>query len=300
MADGILCASEKQRDLWIGFLMAQKLIAPSLYDQDPSLRHFIDVVPFGLSSIPPKKTGRGMREQLGLRREDKVLLWGGGIWNWFDPLSLIKAMKILSQNRPDIKLVFMGVKPPDPAVPAMTMAWEAIQLAQNLEVIDKCVFFHREWVPYDERQNFLLDADIGVSMHFEHLETCFAFRTRILDYLWAQLPIIATLGDSFGDLIDRRQLGHVVPYQNEEAIAAAIVNLLSNPHELLQIKRNMAEVREQFYWQSVLAHLEMMIERLASLPKPREKWQARKALIGFLINKVREKGLIACCKKAFS
>ena len=60
MADGILCASEKQRELWLGFLMAQKLITPSLYDHDPSLRNFLAVVPFGLSSAHPSKKWKGI------------------------------------------------------------------------------------------------------------------------------------------------------------------------------------------------------------------------------------------------
>ena len=63
MAQGILCASEKQRKLWIGFLLANKLITPSLYDQDPSLRQFIDIVPFGLSSTLPLKNGIGIERK---------------------------------------------------------------------------------------------------------------------------------------------------------------------------------------------------------------------------------------------
>ena len=41
-------------------------------------------------------------------------------------------------------------------------------------------------MPYDERADYLLDADVGVSTHFPHIETEFSFRTRILDYLWAR------------------------------------------------------------------------------------------------------------------
>lgn len=299
MADGILCASEKQRELWTGFLLAQKLVAPSLYDRDPSLSGFLAIVPFGLSSTPPSKNGTGLREKLGMHQEDKILLWGGGIWNWFDPLSLIKGMKIVSQSRPDIKLVFMGVKPPDPNLPTMAMAVEAMQLAHRLELFDRSVFFHQEWVPYEERQNFLLDADLAVSTHFDHLETRYSFRTRILDYLWAGLPIIATMGDSFAELIDRHQLGHVLPYQNEEAIAASIIHLLSHPDELKLMKQRMESVREQFYWQSVVKPLQNMIEHLATLPREKKKWRAGKALTHLLINKVREKGLLACCQKVF-
>jgi len=300
MADGILCASEKQREFWLGFLLAQKMITPHCYDRNPNLRGFIDVVPFGLSSTPPKKNGMGLREKLGLCREDKVLLWGGGIWNWFDPLSLIKAMKIVSTARADIKLVFMGVTPPDPQIPAMAMAREAMQLAQKLELEGRSVFFHREWVPYEERANFLLDADAGVSTHFDLLETHFSFRTRILDYLWAELPILATQGDAFADLIDRNRLGHVVPYQNEEAIAASIIALLDDAGQLVQIKQNLRALRQQFYWDSAIVPLQRMIEQLTLLPHVRKRWEERKAFMIFLIGKLREKGFKECFQRVFN
>ena len=149
MADGILCASEKQRDLWMGFLLSQKLLSLSHYNRDPSFRSFIEVVPFGLPDhLPLPKKERGLRKKYGFQPADKILLWGGGIWNWFDPLSLIKAVKIMSQKRSDIKLVFMGVTPPDPNLPEMPMSRKAIQLAQELQLIDRSVFFNPEWGPY--------------------------------------------------------------------------------------------------------------------------------------------------------
>ncbi len=299
MANGILCASEKQRELWIGFLLAHKLITPALYDQDSSLRHFLAVVPFGLSSIPPKKTGKGLREKYSLHANDKVLLWGGGIWNWFDPLSLIKAMKIISQKRHDIKLVFMGVKPPDPDLPTTSMSAQAIQLAKDLALINQCVFFNHEWVPYDERQNFLLDADIGVSTHFDHLETHFSFRTRILDYLWAELPILATQGDAFAELIERGQLGVVIPYQNEQAIANAILSLVNHPNQLQQIKRNVCKMRDQFYWTSVIEPLNQMIHQLSASCQSRRIWQDGKALLELVGAKLKERGVVACFNTAY-
>ena len=297
MAHGILCASEKQRELWLGFLLGQKLITPALYDADPSLRNYLAVVPFGLSSTSPKRSGKGLKEKLGLHADDKVILWGGGIWNWFDPLSLIKAIKIISMKRSDIKLVFMGVKPPDPAAFHLSMALEAMQLAKKLDLIDRFVFFHHDWVPYEERENFLLDADIGVSTHFDHLETRYAFRTRILDYLWAQLPVVATTGDSFAELIERHDLGATVPYQNEQALAQAFLSILENPDRIKQIKDNLSLIREQFHWEKTVAPLNQMIEQLSLLPKPRSQWQNGKAALGFLKRKIQDKGLAACFYK---
>ncbi|WP_068469525.1 glycosyltransferase [Candidatus Protochlamydia phocaeensis] len=291
MADGIICASEKQRDLWMGFLLGQKRIHPKLYDSDNSLRNLIDVVPFGLSSSSPVKNGPGLREKYGFQSDDKILLWGGGIWNWFDPLTLIRAIKLLSQQRSDVKLVFMGIKNPDPTVPDMAMCRDAIQLAKELELIDKSVFFNMGWVPYEERHNSLLDAAVGVSTHFDHLETRYSFRTRMLDYIWAQIPILATTGDSFAELIDQHQLGRVVPYQDEKALANAIVDLIDHPAKLNQIKSNHQQLAPQFHWETVVRPLHRMIAEFTSQPTSSFSFHDFQTLTNFVTAEVKEKGL---------
>ena len=48
LADFIFCADDRQRDMWIGMLMALALVPPDVYDRDPSLRRLIDVVPYGV------------------------------------------------------------------------------------------------------------------------------------------------------------------------------------------------------------------------------------------------------------
>ena len=40
-ADFAICASERQRDLWLGALMSAGLIEPERYGQDPGYRSFI-------------------------------------------------------------------------------------------------------------------------------------------------------------------------------------------------------------------------------------------------------------------
>lgn len=45
LADFVVCTSDRQRDLWIGMLMALALVPPDVYERDPSLRRLIDVVP---------------------------------------------------------------------------------------------------------------------------------------------------------------------------------------------------------------------------------------------------------------
>ena len=254
--DFFMCASEKQRDFWLGALGAMDRINPQNYDADPQLRALIDVVPFGTEDHEPEATRPMVRGVIdGIDGDSKIVLWGGGIYNWFDPLTLIRAIDITRHRIPEIRLLFMGVKHPNPAVPEMRMAVEARTLARELDLIGTHVIFHEEWVPYAERVNFLLESDIGVSCHLDHVETAFSFRTRILDYLWSGLPIVCTGGDSFADLVEGEGLGRTVPAQDPQALADALVEVLTDAAAAKAMRANVLQVRERYRWSVVLRPL---------------------------------------------
>jgi len=230
-ADFVICASEKQRDLWLGGMGVAGLVDVNSYAADPTYRSFIDVVPFGLPGEPPKRGPSGLKDALpGIGADDEVLLWGGGVWRWLDALTPIRATGLLrAQGRP-VHLVFQGIERPSlepDEVP--TSAAEAIALARELELEDSCVHFHHDWVPYEERQSWLLDSDLGISAHSDHLEARFSFRTRVLDYLWAGLPVVTSSGDSIAELVEREGLGRTVAPGDAEAFAAACAELLDDP-----------------------------------------------------------------------
>ncbi len=206
VADFMICASERQRDYWLGRLCALGRLGPEAFTDDPSARRLLGVVPFGLPTHPPVPGRKRIKGILtGVAESDRVLLWGGGIWDWLDPLTPIRAMSQRSDS--DLKLVFAGTQSPNPTTPPMAMALRARELAAELGVLGSKVFFLDEWVPYEERGSLLLEADGGFSAHLEHLETRFSFRTRILDYLWAGLPVLTSTGDAMGDLVEGKGLG---------------------------------------------------------------------------------------------
>ena len=91
------------------------------------------------------------------------------------------------------------------------------------------VHFHEEWVPYERRADWLLDADVGVSAHRDDVETRFAFRTRVLDYLWAGLPVLCTAGDALADEVQRLDLGAALPPGDVDGWGAAIEALVRDP-----------------------------------------------------------------------
>ena len=254
--DFFLTASERQRMFWLGQLAAVGRINPSNYVGDPDLAGLIDVVPFGLSEISPVHTRPVLRGVVpGIAPGDKVLLWSGGLYNWFDPKTLIRAVALLAERRDSVRLFFQGTKHPHPGVPEMSIVSESRALADELGALDKTVFFNPSWVDFDDRQNYLLEADAGVSTHFSHIETTFSFRTRILDYLWAGLPMVVTDGDHFAEVIKAEGLGVVVDAGDVEALASALELVLFDEEFRIEAQANISRVREQYYWSETLKPL---------------------------------------------
>jgi len=250
--DAFVCASERQRDLWIGALAALGRVDPDRYRSDPSLRSFVGIVPFGIDPRPPEPRGRVLKGVVpGITESDRVALWGGGVWNWLDPLTVIRAVERV--ERPDLRLVFLGTRRPEPARVAMDGQARAIALARERDLLDRKVFFIEGWVPYAELGSYLLEADVGVAAHADDLETRYAFRTRLLDCIWAGLPIVTTGGDSLSELVQSRGLGRAVQPGDVDGFAAALAEVLDTDRS--SFAEAMADVRRELEWPRVVEPL---------------------------------------------
>lgn len=254
-ADFFLVASPRQRDFWLGWLSAAGRINPLTYGDDPTLRRLVGVVPFGVPDRPPLRGARPLRGVFpGIGQQDTVLLWGGGLYNWLDPLTLIRAVDRLRHRRPRLRLVFLGTRHPNPNVGEMDVAREARNLSDELGLTGDVVVFNERWVPYEERGDFLLDADVGVTTHLDHVESAFAFRTRALDYLWAGLPVVATQGDWLADLIEREDLGQTCVPGDVASLVEALDQVLE-PARMEVCRANVARVADLYRWSRVLLPL---------------------------------------------
>lgn len=255
-ADFLLCASEKQRTFWLGQMAAVGRVNAMTYEADNTLSDLIAVAPFGLDEEIPVQDRHAIKGTIpGISETDKVLIWGGGIYNWFDTETLLRAMRKVADTHPNARLFFLGVAHPNPDVPQMSVVSRTFDLSDELGLTDKHVFFNREWVAFDDRHNYLLDADAAVSTHFEHIETVFSFRTRILDYLWARLPMVTTRGDGFADIISSAPLGRTVREKDVDALAAAIIDVLYDEALRQQVAENIEDVRNSFTWEHALEPL---------------------------------------------
>jgi hypothetical protein len=235
-ADLILCANERQRDLWIGGLALHGLIESG---------DLVMEVPFGVPDAPLPAPGglRAAYPEIG--PDEKVLLWGGGLWGWLDASTPMRA----AARMDGVHLVVMGAGRPGLEASGQAGHLEAA-LAEARGLPN--VHINRGWVPYEERGGWLAEADLGITAHHDHLEARYAHRTRVLDYLWAGLPVVATRGDAMADLVERERLGLTVPVGDDAAFAAACEQLLASPDAA---RDRVAAFAPSLRWERVAAPL---------------------------------------------
>jgi glycosyltransferase involved in cell wall biosynthesis len=277
LGDAFLCASERQRDHWLGALAALGRVTPAVYAGDPALRSLVAVVPFGLDQARPS-SGPVVKGVLpGIAASDRLLLWGGGIWNWFDPLTVIRAVGRLAESRDDVKLLFLGLAHPSTAVGEMSMADQAVELAAELGLDGRSVFFNREWVPYDERLAWFAEADLGVSAHRDSFEARLAFRTRLLDHIAVGTPLVVTRGDVLGDLVESRGMGRALAPGDIQGWTAALGELLDDERAYAAAATAVEAAQEELSWSRIGEPLAGLIDRV--VPSPRRRSAESGALL---------------------
>jgi glycosyltransferase involved in cell wall biosynthesis len=281
VADMAICASEKQRDLWLGGMSLAGLIDLPRYRADPTFRSFVDVVPFGVPERPPRHSGAVLKGVWpGIGQDDQVLLWAGGVWRWLDPLTPIRAVERLRAGGRPVHLVFLGTGRPtlQPGrVP--TTADAAIALVRD-RGLEHCVHFNPGWVPYEEREGYLLESDLGVCAHYDHLEARFSFRTRVLDHFWAGLPSVVSSGDSIGELVERRGLGRAVAPEDDEGFAAACAALLDDRQAYAAAAERVRQLTPSLRWsQAARPLVEFCLDPQRERPRP-ARWTLVRATYG--------------------
>ena len=256
--DFFVCATNRQRYYYLGVLNVLGRINPLTYNEK-----LIDIVPFGVPNEDPVYEDKKnvMRGSL-VDNDDLVVLWFGGIYPWFDAITLIKAIDIAVKKNPKIKLVIMGAVHPRGHAPPDNYV-KTLELSKQLGLYNNSVFF-TEWRPYEERIYWYREADVGVCTYPIHLETELSNRTRIVDMLWGGLPIITTEGDELSGLIKEYKCGETVKPHNPEKLADVLIDILTNDNKRNTMEENTKRlVDERFRWEKVIKPLAEYLDRPA-------------------------------------
>jgi glycosyltransferase involved in cell wall biosynthesis len=206
----------------------------------------------------------------GIEKGDRVVLWNGGIVRWYDPLTLVRAVARIVPRRPEVKLLFLGTKYPVVGFDPGATLGEAQALSRELGLLGENVLFNEGWLPYDESGQYMVEADIGVSTYYDNLETHFSYRTRLVDFLWAETPVVCTRGDVIAEMVERRGLGVAVPEGDVDALQAALLRLLDDQDFYSTCKRNLRAIKDELQWERTLSPLVEFCRNETSIA--RGKW----------------------------
>lgn len=262
--DAFLYSNQRQLDFWMGYAFGAGQVSPTTFVKRNVFEQFI-LAPMGIDDKLQLKKGKPMYKGVlkGVAEDDIVMIWNGGIYNWYDGVTLVEAMQLVWKQNPRIKMVFPGTVHPTSTMRKWQETVDTVKRANDLKLVGKNIFFFESWIPYHERVTFLMEADIGIYTHKPSIETEFSHRTRVIDgHILVNLPTIATEGDYFADLVEREGLGATVPPFDAEALAAAIVET-AKPANLKKARANMARIRPQYSWDQTMAKL---VEYIAADP----------------------------------
>ncbi len=262
--DFFLCASRTQRHLWLGHLAAAGRLNPSTHADDPTFQSLLAIAPFGIDDEPfaPTKT---FADHIPAATGSPRLLWAGGLHDWLDPITVIEAMPRIRQAHPGAQLILLGGRHPNKALEPMAMVGRAKHRAADLGLLDDAVLIHEEWITNAERADLLADADLGVLAQSDHAETEFAFRTRLLDHIWAGLPTVSTMGDDLSRELAVHGAGRMVPPLDPDSFAEACLELL-DPATRAKVAQNTVSRAKHHRWADALAPLVAFVDNPRMAP----------------------------------
>ncbi|WP_291443662.1 radical SAM protein [Desulfovibrio sp.] len=259
--DFLLCGNERQRLYWLGVLTSLGRTGSAEYARHHEYRNLMDVVPFGVRETLPCRREHGIRNtQTGFTQDDFIILWFGGIWDWLDPQPLIRAVHSANKQNSKIKIFFSMFAPKggQPSTTAVAARNEALRL----NALGTCVYFRPEPVPFDDRENFLLDADIGVFFQLPNLETSLSARTRVYDYVWGGLPILMTAGDETAEMLRPHQQDLILESYTEESLADTLLRYASDKRKQREYREKITQLRKELLWKKQVQPLDTYIRSL--------------------------------------
>lgn len=257
-ADFVLAASEEQRSFYLGLLLGLGRLTPAILEGDPEARKLCDVAPFGVDDEPPGEPAP--HESTGPGGYD---VFFGGVYDWYDPGLVLDAWPEILAAVPEARLLFS--ESPNPESTPQTRLSEVTARARREGWLGHSIFV-LPWLPHERRGGLYRSCRLAVVAQAPSLETELSFRTRILDFLWAGLPVVSTSGGPAARLVERTGSGRVVA-PRAGALAVAVVDLLRDEEARARASARARETAKGFRWNRTLEPLLRFVSAPRRLPR---------------------------------
>jgi glycosyltransferase involved in cell wall biosynthesis len=193
--DRFSVCSHRQR-----YMMLGELGAVGRLNRHTATENLVEVlVPYHLSKTEFEHK-RNVLRGVCVRGTDFVVLWTGGYNTWTDVDTLFQGIeRAMAQHR---KLVFVSTGGAIPGHDDRTFERFRQMVADSAH---RSRYEFCGWVPTSDVQNYYLESNLAINIDRWTVEGQVGYRTRILDWIMAGLPVLTTvLGELTEELAQKR------------------------------------------------------------------------------------------------
>jgi glycosyltransferase involved in cell wall biosynthesis len=177
------------------------------------------------------------------RRELLPVLIYTGNMAWWSGLDLVlKALPAIRAVVPSVRCVFVGSGPPQ--------FEEHLKRMVNALGLQDTVLLTGQ-VPYQQVQSYLAEAGIGLALFQPNELRRYAAPLKVLEYMAAGLPTIATSQSEAADLVIDEDCGVGVAF-DVAAFSNAVVLILRDPNYYNYLAENARKAAEKYDWSIVM------------------------------------------------
>ena len=249
LGDFFVASGERERYYLLGLMVASRKLSRGKHGRSDPLIHVIPMTP---PLEPPV-----LREKAFQRKpEDFVLLVAGAFLPWYDYAAFFEALKLLQgKGVRNVKAVFMGGNPRDKKFERRVRL-----MAETPEIRDNVMF--AGLVPFKDRANYYLLADAAVNIPPSTVEDELSVRTRVVDYVWAGLPLITPARDEYSGTVVAGGGGFKYEAGDSSSLCEVIEKLINDKQALQQAKSRLKGLLEsEFEIEKFISPLKKFIEK---------------------------------------
>jgi D-inositol-3-phosphate glycosyltransferase len=179
------------------------------------------------------------RQQLGLPADGPVILFFGQIKEVKGLDVLLRAMPRVAKVRPDVRLIIAGKVWKD--------NWSLYaSLIDDLH-LKSWMDLHLRYIPDDQVVTFFAAADV-IALPYRHI-----YQSAVLMLALSRgRPVVATRVGGLAEVVQDGETGYLVPPDDPEALAGAILRLLADPQTAQKMGlQGQKLVREHYSWSRI-------------------------------------------------
>ncbi|MCR5253838.1 MAG: glycosyltransferase [Treponema sp.] len=202
---------------------------PDMIPQVPSviIPNSIDSSKF-LAEHATEEEKLALRKQLGIAKDDIMLLFVGRIGEEKRVIELLSVFQHVTKKNPKIKAVLVGNGP----------AYEELVYAARDEILEKKIFF-TGFVDWQKVHTYYETADIFVTTSLSEMHSM-----TILEAQMTGLPLVLRKDDSYLDSVYNGQNGYLC--DSEREMEKRILELANDTRKREQFSRRSLEITKKF------------------------------------------------------